>query len=352
MVKKKKTLPKNFKELIEKGNFEALKAVFDDCELDARGGFDKETALHFYNVPDDLVRWLVEQGLDINTPTNTYRRTPLSEHARVGSGTVDLLLELGADIEASEYDGDTPLHIAAGFSRADTVRTLIAHGANIHAKNRSGLTPLGKSLAQCRNADISWAAEVAAILLDAGAEVTPRMKEDILRIGKEFEFHRESFNKDLLAETDAGLTRLYELFGVERVAMRRTHDGVSPIVVDSANWQRAYSELWDYLVPSQGAAKTVQGEVIRITGRVSHEISDNGGANWDADFRKMLDALVKHLGSGAPLERDELTEATRLAADLRSGSHDDGLPRLAELSVRWVSNNPTPIPLGKVDYKR
>ena len=56
MTKKKKTLPKNFGELIEKGNMAALKEVFDSCALDALGGYSKHTALSFYKIPDELIR--------------------------------------------------------------------------------------------------------------------------------------------------------------------------------------------------------------------------------------------------------------------------------------------------------
>jgi len=42
MAKKKKTLPKNFGELIKTKDITALKAVFDVCELDARGGLLQE----------------------------------------------------------------------------------------------------------------------------------------------------------------------------------------------------------------------------------------------------------------------------------------------------------------------
>lgn len=62
MARKRKTLPKNFNELIEAGDITALQEVFTMCELDAYGGYSKTTALSFFNVPDELVRWLVEQG--------------------------------------------------------------------------------------------------------------------------------------------------------------------------------------------------------------------------------------------------------------------------------------------------
>lgn len=65
MAKKKKTLPKDFGDLIDRKDIAALKSVFDTCELDARGGYGKTTALSFYRIPNELVRWLVAQGADL-----------------------------------------------------------------------------------------------------------------------------------------------------------------------------------------------------------------------------------------------------------------------------------------------
>ena len=69
MAKKRVTLPKDFNELLTDGNIDQLKAVYDKCELTAHDGrYSLSTALHFGGVPDELVIWLVEEGLDINTP--------------------------------------------------------------------------------------------------------------------------------------------------------------------------------------------------------------------------------------------------------------------------------------------
>lgn len=62
MAKKKKMLPKNINDLIEDADIAALKAVYDTCELDARGGSSKRTALSLFQIPDELTRWLVAQG--------------------------------------------------------------------------------------------------------------------------------------------------------------------------------------------------------------------------------------------------------------------------------------------------
>jgi hypothetical protein len=350
---KRKTLPKNFRELIKLGDISALKAVFETCESTAYEGYNQENALHFYDVPEELARWLVQQGLDVDTPDATYGKTPLWKHAYVGSKLVEALLDLGADVNHANNEGNTPLHMAAENS-PETVRLLIARGADVHAKNKRGMTPLAFALARCANAYIPSVAKSAEILLNAGDAITDGMQKSVERIGKDFEFHRENFNKDYLAETDAGLAKLYELFGVGVVARRVTHDSMSLIELPAGTWQEQYNALWEYLVPSQGAAKTVQGEVIRITGKVSDELYRNGGGNWDASFRKMLNALLAHFASGVALTTDDLAESRKLASGIHAKdcSGDDGIDRLCELAVKWVAQNPQPAQLAETEYKR
>ncbi|WP_242615162.1 hypothetical protein [Paenibacillus solani] len=228
----------------------------------------------------------------------------------------------------------------------------MTRGANISAKNKMRQTPLEKALAMCRNADIVNMAEVADIMLSAGTAVTPEMKDSIKRIGDDFEFHREGFNKEYLKQTDEALLRLYELFDVHPVEKRKTHDGASSITVSAKGWQAQHQELWTLLIPSKGHAKTVQGEVIRITGKVSYEILDNGGINWDNQYRKMLKSLIHHLSLGTPLSPASLQEAAALAKELHNGNGNDEPSRLCELAVHSVLSNPNPITLEQPDYKR
>ncbi len=215
------------------------------------------------------------------------------------------------------------------------MRTLVSKGANISAVNMMNETPLDKALAVCRNINIVDLVEVSEIFLSASIAVTPEMKNSIKRIGKDFEFHREGFNKEYLIETDEALSRLYELFDVPPVEKRKTHDGTSPITVSTKGWQAQHNELWNLLIPSQGHAQTVQGEVIRITGKVSYEILDNGGINWDNDFRKMLKSLNHYISLGTPLHHAALQESITLAKELHKGDGDEQPARLCELAVQW-----------------
>lgn len=352
---KKKTLPKNFEELLDEGDAAAIKAVFDTCDVDARGGYSKQTALAFNALPDDVTRWLVEQGADI-AAADTYGETPL--HARAGHwrGKLGILLELGADVHQVDRQENTALHKAAAVGNVDNVRLLLEHGARVDAVNRQEITPLAFALQQTSNATIERAAAMAGLLLDlhrrlqTGDPVTWKMRDDIERIGTDFEFMRADFNPDSVDETSAALDKLYALFDVPPVPRRSMHDGKAPIIATKATWQARHQELWELLVPASGAAPTVQGEAVRVSGRIAHELDGNGGGNWDAGFKKMADALLAYLGAGVPLPADQLKEAATIVNEVKAKSGDP--QRLCELAVAWVALNAKPIALAAPAYKR
>ena len=349
MAKKKKTLPPNFYELIEAKDLDALKAVFNECELNAydRRSFNKP-ALSFYDVPLELMDWLIAQGADINVK-DEYDRTPLHYHAQVNDiERVALLLEKGADIEAQDKYKNTPLHFAE--YNAETAQLLIEKGADIKAKDDRGYNPMERMLSRLRNAYIEKAAKAAEVYLKAGVKPTKFAKEQVTRIGEDFEFHRQGFNPEYLEQTDSALQELYKLFGVPAVPRRIQHDGKSPIVLAGDTWEERYEQAWALLVPGSSSATTVQGEVVRIAGRVNDELLRNAMGNWDKEYRKMLTAISSYLQQGNPLSESELAEV----ADIQKHILEDdgtGSQRLCELATAWVVQNPQPIALSKVNYK-
>src|SRR5262245_18368537 len=346
---KKKQLPKDFEALLVNSSLEELKILFDTYDINARGGVFKETALAFHQCPDELARWLVAQGADLGAG-DRYGDTPLHSRARHWKGRIEVLLELGADVNHGENNRGTPLHAAAGSCNAGTARLLLQHGARVDALNRDGQTPLAYALQRCSNAAIEGMATLAEILLAAGARQTPDMPGLIARIGTDFEFHRSGFNPETVEATSAALDKLYVLFGAPPIPRRQMHDGESPIVARRGRWEDQYQELWELLIPSSGAAATVQGEVVRIAGRICDELERNGGINWDLAYRKMADAFLVHVASGVSLGEPLLTETRDLVAQLKRKQGDPR--RLIELAVTWVAQNPTPMQLSPPDYDR
>ena len=349
MTRKKKLLPKDFEDLLKQGDLAALIAVFDTCEIDARGGYSKKTALAFDLCPDDLSRWLVAHGADL-AAVDTYGDTPLHERARSRRGRIDVLLELGADPHLVSKRGETPLHVAAHSCNTRNAQALLTAGARVDAPGPQGQTPLELALRLCTNITIEHAVPFSEALLAAGAQRTPRLPGLVQEIGKRFEFSRAAFNRDSVDAVSAALDRLYALFDVTPAPRRAMHDGRSPIHAKAATWQTQHQELWELLVPPKGAAATAQGEAIRIAGRIAHELDGNGGGNWDADFKRMADAFLALVSQGHALPPEQLAETAALVAQLK---RKDGEPaRLAQLAVEWVRLNPTPIALPEPAYSR
>ena len=349
MAKKKKTLPANFGELLEAKDLEALKAVFNECELNAYDRYSfKKTALSFYDIPLELIDWLITQGADINAK-DEYERTPLHYHAQVNNvERVALLLEKGADIEAQDKYKNTPLHFAE--YNAEVAQLLIEKGADIKAKDNMGHNVMERLLSRLYSGYIERAVKAAEVYLKAGLKPTKFAKEQITRIGEDFEFHREGFNPEYLEETDTALQQLYKLFDVPPVPRRIQHDGKSPIVLTGETWEKRYEQAWELLVPSSGRASIMQGEVVRIAGKVNDELLRNAMGNWDREYRKMLNAISGYLQQGNSLSESELAEVADIQKyileDDGTGSH-----RLCELATAWVTKNPEPIALEKVNYK-
>jgi Ankyrin repeats (many copies) len=348
--RKRKTLPKQFEALLEAGELEPLRRVFDACEVDARGGYGKQTALSFDLCPDELARWLAAQGANVNA-VDTWGRTALHNRVRSRRSRIDVLFEIGCDVHASTPSLETPLHTAAAAQNLESATALIAHGARVDARDREGLTPLELALHRCSNAALTDMAVLARRMLDAGALPTPVTKTCVRELGERFEFHRDGFAKDSVAAASAGLDSLYSLFDVPPVPRRQMYDGVSPIVVKPGTWQEQHEALWHQLVPSSGPANTVQGEVIRIAGRMADEIDRNGGVNWDEAYRAMAHAWLAHVQSGTALTPSQIEEASRIVGSLTRSARGD-TNRLAELGVAWVAQNPRPVPHAKPSYHR
>ena len=89
---------------------------------------------------------------------------------------------------------------------------------------------------------------------------------------------------------------------------------------------------------------------IRISGRIHDEWYRNGGINWDRDYAKMANSLLGYFALGSPLPSEELATAQRIIAEIKSNP-DDAVD-LCRFAVSWVAQNPNPLKLKSVGYKR
>ena len=74
-------------------------------------------------------------------------RTPLHRAAKRGySNIITLLIEHGAEVNATDIELRTPLHEAATYGKVKACLTLIKHGANVNAEKNTGTTPLLRAI--------------------------------------------------------------------------------------------------------------------------------------------------------------------------------------------------------------
>lgn len=98
------------------------------------------------------VRRLLSHGVDVNTRDDSGRtllHSAVPRYAfgepvvKVGEKTIiQMLLAAGADVDAADSDGVTPLLLTASRGHIKAAKQLLAGGANANAKDRQGMTPL------------------------------------------------------------------------------------------------------------------------------------------------------------------------------------------------------------------
>ncbi|MBY0352909.1 ankyrin repeat domain-containing protein [Candidatus Babeliales bacterium] len=86
---------------------------------------------------------LIAAGATIDARTQQFLTDQLITAAQTGNlARLQELITLGANVDATNNDGETPLHWAAYSGHLPCVQELIAAGANISATNNNGETPL------------------------------------------------------------------------------------------------------------------------------------------------------------------------------------------------------------------
>ena len=117
---------------------------------------------------DDIQKEIAHNQIDVNgRDANGW--TALTFNAFCGNTTaVDILLtKLGADVNAKDGLGKTPLMHATQNGKLEVVALLLTHGADVNAKDRGGCTTL-------MNVAFMGHQKVAELLLERGADVNAK----------------------------------------------------------------------------------------------------------------------------------------------------------------------------------
>lgn len=123
----------------------------------------------------DAVKFLLAEGLNVNVHLHVQGDwdggTPLTEAAANGrTDTIRELIAHGAQLEAADNQGNTALHNAARYGNVKTVALLLEKGSSINAQKKDGWTPL---MLAARSGSIA----TAKLLLDNGAALSLENEE-------------------------------------------------------------------------------------------------------------------------------------------------------------------------------
>ena len=310
----------------------------------------------------ELAAALRERGEDIDS-RDGYGHTPV--HWRVMNRRIDqipYLVSRGADINARDRDDRTPLFDAVRILEASDVERMISWGADarvvaktrFHGKVRLTEHALGEEVFL----DAPRALGVIRVLLAHGARTGKREREllrsmDGLRCA--FITHGHSGVPDSrFDEAVAALAQLCALFRVEqREAVPAPVLGERLVFDESATVGRQFDDLWDRLVPVSGQSASLQGEAIRIAGKVGYEVYDNGCVNWESSFDMLLDQFLSIVTSRTGLPPDGVERARAAVDSLKAQSMEtQACDDLIRLAVRWARLNPVLIATDVPDVGR
>ena len=91
----------------------------------------------------NFMRRVKQTGFDIAAHFQTIQLPFLHVAARKNeTGLMVFLIAHGFDVNAADFDGDTPLHMASNYHAQDAVELLLSKGVEISPQNNCGDTPL------------------------------------------------------------------------------------------------------------------------------------------------------------------------------------------------------------------
>lgn len=163
---------------IEKGNINEIKEYLNSSNnLDS--DFQLQSILHYAinnceNNYFQTIELLINNGVDINSHHSKFLETPLHRLCARATPHIDLitiLLEKGAEINATNISGKTPVFYCSFSYSVELLNLLVSYGANITIKDKYGNTLLHDDYESCFEERFE---EFLKALLDFGFDINSK----------------------------------------------------------------------------------------------------------------------------------------------------------------------------------
>jgi len=220
------------------GHYEVVKLLLANGANDYNGGLIGSA--YFGDI--EFVNLFLSKGADVNAKDNNGI-TPLYKASSMGHyEVVKLLLSKGADVNAKDNNGWTPLRVASSRGHTEIVKLLIAKRADVNAKDNNGNTPLSE-------ASMWGHTEVVKLLIAKRADVNAKDNNgDTPLSSASYEGHTEIVKLLLAKGADVHAKDEYGNTPLSEASLRGNTEIVKLLLAKGAN----KADLIEYLLAEWG----------------------------------------------------------------------------------------------------
>ena len=228
----------------------ALLAVCGETKKSAAAAPDVDIWKAAANGNIEAIKQHLEAGTDVDAKEPPGGGTPLIVAGIFGQvEAARLLIEEGANVNASSNDGATALHAAAFFCRTEIVKLLLDKGAEVNAKNIRGETPLDAVAGQWSQeleGIYKWLAELWSLRLDLD-RIEATRPEIAAVLGKSEGMTEDQLKKVTTEAKSTGYRGSYFMNGEIHVNTYGAPEG-KPLTSGHQDFKPSWSKTGDMLV--------------------------------------------------------------------------------------------------------